>query len=43
MLIDSIVFPEILLTDTLKPPPLVSVLSNIAESPTSQLSPVLII
>ena len=35
VLIDSIVFPETLLTDTLKPPPFVSVLSNIAESPIS--------
>ena len=35
VLIDSIVLPETLLTDILKPPPFVSVLSNIAESPTS--------
>ena len=32
--IDVISFPLILSTDTLKPPPCVSVLSNIADSPT---------
>ena len=35
VLIDVISFPLILLTDTLKPPPFVFVLSNIAASPTS--------
>ena len=35
VLIDSIGLPDTLLTETLNPPPLVSVLSNTAESPTS--------
>ena len=35
VLIDVISFPVTLLTDTLNPPPLVSVLSNTALSPTS--------
>ena len=33
--IELISFPDTLFTDTLKPPPFVPVLSNIAESPTS--------
>lgn len=35
VLTDVISFPVILLTDTLRPPPLVLVLSNMALSPTS--------